>query len=297
MSAATSGIGFTTSGLGGLSLPSQSQLTQQFSSFVGSSTIVAQVAFLALVVIVFMIALRIGAQVIAYALTPSSDPYLVKGTVSGRTMLTIPQRPGAPGAVTLLRSRNQTGGIEFTWSTWILIEDLEYRQGSYRNVFNKGSGDQGATGARPGGQSGDGPNFPNNAPGLYIAPNTNALVVVMNTFTTPTEELTVSDIPLNKWLNVIIRVTGRVLDVYINGTIAARKVLDDVPKQNYGDVYVGANGGFDGLISSLRYYNHSLSASEIFAVSQAGPDLSMAKQVSVSPPYFALRWYFDGLNA
>ena len=290
MSAATSGIGFTTSSLGVPSIPSQSQLTQQFSSFVNSSTIVSQVAFLALVVIVFMIALRIGAQVIAYALAPSSDPYLVKGTVSGRTMLTIPQKPGTPGAVTLLRSRNQAGGIELTWSTWILIEDLQYRQGSYRNVFNKGSG-------TVEGQSGVGLNFPNNAPGLYIAPNTNALVVVMNTFTTPVEELTVPDIPLNKWLNVVIRVTGRVLDVYINGTIAARKVLDDVPKQNYGDVYVGANGGFDGLISSLRYYNRSLSATEIFALSQAGPDLSMAKQLSVFPPYFALRWYFDGLNA
>ncbi len=261
----------------------------EFTKFINSGSLLAQLAFLVLVVIVFMIALRVGAQTIAYLLSPGGSPYLLKGSSSGKSMLRIPQKPGTPGAVTLLRSRNQSDGIEFTWSVWVMIDDLVYRSGMYRHIFNKGSGNPSA--------DSDGVNYPNNAPGLYIAPNTNALVVRMNTFTTINEEVRIPDIPLNKWLNVVIRVTGNVLDVYVNGNIAARTVLDDVPKQNYGDVYVAANGGFDGLVSSLRYYNYSLSAMDIYNVSEAGPDLSMSKQLKVFPPYFSLRWYFDGLKA
>jgi hypothetical protein len=77
---------------------------------------------------------------------------------------------------------------------------------------------------------------PNNAPGLYIAPNTNALVIVMNTYNVINEETLIPDIPLNKWINVIIRCQNTTLDVYINGIISRSIHLLGVPKQNYGDV-------------------------------------------------------------
>ena len=48
----------------------------------------------------------------------------------------------------------------------------------YKCVFYKGNDFVGASDA----PANTGLNFPNNAPGLYIAPNTNNLVVVMNTF-------------------------------------------------------------------------------------------------------------------
>ncbi|MEI6614520.1 MAG: LamG-like jellyroll fold domain-containing protein, partial [Chrysiogenales bacterium] len=93
-------------------------------------------------------------------------------------------------------------------------------------------------------------NFPNNAPGLYIAPNTNNLVIFMNTFNVINEEIEVNDIPLNKWVNVMIRCENTTLDVYINGTIVKSHHLHGVPKQNYGDVYIAPNGGFSGYISN-----------------------------------------------
>ena len=108
-----------------------------------------------------------------------------------------------------------------------------------------------------------GVNFPNNAPGLYIAPNKNALVVMMNSFNKINEEIIIPDIPLNKWVNVIIRCQNTTLDVYINGTIARSINLIGVPKQNYGDVYVAMNGGFNGNISNLWYYNYALGTSKI----------------------------------
>ena len=46
-----------------------------------------------------------------------------------------------------------------------------------------------------------------------------------------------------------------------------------VPKQNYGDVFVGLNGGFDGNVSNLWYYDYALGTAEIQRIVNSGPIL------------------------
>ena len=135
------------------------------------------------------------------------------------------------------------------------------------------------------------------APGVYLHENKNALIIVMNTFKGFGEEIVVDHIPLHKWLNVIIRIEGNIMDIYINGAIAIRHVLADVVKQNYGDTHVNLNGGFSGLLSDLWYFNHALNTAEILQIVQNGPNLTMIQESPNSglnnfPPYFSLRWYF-----
>ena len=131
--------------------------------------------------------------------------------------------------------------------------------------------------------------------------NLNSLVIAMNTYDPSStssspdmnEIVIVNDIPLNKWISVMIRVDGRKLDTYINGTIVNRHMLRGVAKQNYGDVYVNMNGGFHGLLSDLWYHDYGLNASEIQTIVNNGPDLTKEKDDGVNPPYLALKWYFD----
>jgi hypothetical protein len=140
-------------------------------------------------------------------------------------------------------------------------------------------------------------NFPNNAPGLYITPNTNNLVVIMNTFNVINEEIIINDIPINKWLNVMIRCENNTLDIYINGTITKSHNLHGVPKQNYGDVYIAPNGGFDGYISNLWYYNYALGTNAIEKLVMAGPNTNMKGSSAFqtkNPDYLSLRWFFFG---
>ena len=182
-----------------------------------------------------------------------------------------------------LRSVNERDGIEFTWSVWIWISDLQYKSGQKRHIFSKGNNTiEGDTQQMT----------PNNAPGLYIHPTKNAFVVVMNTYNTMNEEVVVEDIPLNKWVNVMIRCEGKTLDVYVNGTIAVRHMLTGVPKQNYGDVWVTQNGGYDGMLSDLWYFDYALNTTEIMEIVLDGPDMTVvpAPQYPV-PLYFALRWF------
>ena len=257
--------------------------------FLESNSLVAKFAFLLLVIFAFVVLLRVGISLIGYFLKPSESPQLINGMVDATQMIVFPQDPSNNGAVTIYRSVNATDGLEFTWSTWIFINNLQTNAGIYKHVFSKGNSNI----------QQDGLIQPNNAPGLYIAPNTNDLVVLMNTFNVINEEITIPDMPLNKWFNVIIRCQNTTLDVYINGTIARSIELSGVPKQNYGDVYVAMNGGFNGYISNLWYYNYALGTAAIQNLVSGGPNTKMIGSSGMNDTqadYLSLRWFFYGSN-
>ena len=263
--------------------------TKSFTTkdFLQSNNLVAKFAFLLLIVFAFVISLRFGISALGYLLKPSQSPHLINGMVDANQMIVFPQDPSSNGAVTIYRSVNATDGLEFTWSTWIFINNLQSNAGIYKHIFSKGNSNFNEKGMIE----------PNNAPGLYIAPNTNALVVIMNTYNAINEEITIPDIPLNKWVNVIIRCKNTTLDVYVNGTIARSINLIGVPKQNYGDVYVAMNGGFNGYISDLWYFNYSLGTSAIQNILTKGPNTKMINDNGMTSNvynYLSLRWFFNG---
>jgi Concanavalin A-like lectin/glucanases superfamily len=254
--------------------------------FMNSSSLVARISFLLLVIIIFVIVLQFSISILAWFFGPNNSPKLINGMVDAKQMLVIPQDPSSSGAKPIIRSVNGPNGIEFTWSVWVFIDDTQSSQ--YRHIFSKGNANVVPE---------TGLNFPNNAPGLYIVPNTNAFKVIMNTYNDINEEVIINDIPLNKWINVIIRCKNTTLDIYINGTITKSLELSGVPKQNYGDVYVGMNGGFSGYVSNLWYYDYSLGTSAIYNLVKNGPNTKMVGSSAMSmknPNYLSVRWFFAG---
>jgi len=287
-----SDIGNISSGAGAFdSFKTDKTVSSGNKDFLESNSIVAKVAFLLLVVIIFFIAIRFSIKMLTWVFSYNDSPYLISGMVDGKTMQTITQDPNNSDSITLIRSDNQSNGIEFTYSVWLFIDDLVYQQGQFRHIFHKGNDNINYTNPPIG------MNFPNNAPGLYIAPNTNALVVVMNTFNDIMEKLIIEDIPINKWICVQIRVENHQLDVYINGKLAKRLIMKGVPRQNYGDVYVAMNGGFSGYLSDLRYFNYGLGTAKIQSIVDSGPNTKMSSSSMVNegkPRYLSLRWFFTG---
>jgi hypothetical protein len=266
--------------------------TQEFFK---SNSLVAQVAFFLLILFVFIILLRVGITLLGYFLGPTGSPKLIDGMIDAKQLIVIQQDPSLTDSITITRSTNATEGIEFTWSVWIYIDDLTYNSGRYRCVFYKGND----YAKNPNSQDSQGLNFPNNAPGLYISPNSNSLVVMMNTFNVINEEITIDNIPINKWVNVIIRCENNTLDIYVNGTIIKSHYLHGVPKQNYGDVYIAPNGGFSGYISNLWYYNYALGTAEIAKLTNKGPNTHMKGSNGLNikkPDYLSLRWFFYGMG-
>jgi hypothetical protein len=259
------------------------------TSFLDSNSLVAKISFLLLVIFVFIVVLQFSISFLGWFFNPSDSPHLINGMVDAKQLLIIPQDPSQSGAKTINRSVNATDGIEFTWSVWVFINDLGKPDDKYRHIFHKGNDTLDTTGL----------NYPNNAPGLYISPNTNALTVIMNTYDVINEEIVVPDIPLNKWVNVIIRCKNTTVDIYINGIVTKSAKLLGVPKQNYGNVYVAMNGGFDGYISNLWYYNYALGTAAIQNLVKKGPNTKMTGSSAMNmknPNYLSLRWYFYGNN-
>ena len=215
--------------------------------------------------------------------------------ISGSDSQVINQDPLQKSSITLLRSNNQKYGLEFTWSVWIYITDLNTSTTKYQHIFNKGENNYDQT---------TGIATLNNGPGLYISPGNsnskNGLRVIMNT-TGPVSGATPSDavidipnVPLKKWVNIVIRMENTMLDVYVNGIIAERKVLDYVPKQNFGNVMVCQNMGFSGNLSNLRYFNRALNVIEINNIVLWGPNTSASKSTNTTKggfKYLASSWY------
>jgi hypothetical protein len=265
--------------------------------FLTSNSLVAKVAFLFLVLIGFILLLRWGASILTWVLSPSRSPKIVSGMKDATKQMIFTQNPALSNSIPIMRSKNQDKGIEFTYTVWIFINDLplEKKDGAHKHIFHKGSGPGESTdkvfndGDDPAGIYG-----PNHAPGLYIAPDSNSLVVVMNTFKNIKETVKINDIPLNKWINVAIRVEGKNMDVYINGTIALRHIFASIPKQNYGNVYVNMESGFDGFLSDLWYHDYALSGTEVDSIVAAGPDMTMTDDdVKIFPKYLSLNWFFE----
>jgi len=285
-------LGKVSEGASGFIKPfSSNKYLQGGSEFLQSNSLVAKFAFLILALILFMCALRVGSSILAWLFAPSHSPILIDGMIAANQMMRIPQDPKVPGSIPILRSINNTDGLEFTWSVWIFVDDFAYKEHEYKHIFHKGNDGINYT-TEPFGM-----NSPNNGPGLYITPHTNNLVVVMSTFDEPKEEVIVKDLPLNKWVNVLIRVSKQnQLDVYINGVLAKRHILKSVPKQNYGDVFVSMNGGFSGFTSNLRYFDKALGTSYIQSIVDKGPNMKMLNGNDMGkskPQYLSARWYFN----
>lgn len=261
-------------------------------SFLQSNTIIAKFAFLILILIGFLFLFALGVNLMQYFFSAPTNPYVIYGMVDGNVSATIPSDPKQSNAVLINRSNNESKGLEFTWSYWMYINDLANTATTYQHIFNKGDVSFDATGVSK----------VNNGPGVYLKKSgtTNnsesaTLHIIMDTSSQTNNNIDIDNIPLRKWVHVAMRMQNTTFDIYVNGIVSNRLVLQDVPKQNYNDVNIGKNGGFVGKLSNLRYYTHALNAFEINNIVSSGPNTSQSSlsgaTTSGDSTYLSNIWY------
>lgn len=270
---------------------SLSDYTNMSSEFLESNSYIARAAFILLVVFTFFVLLRLLTGLIKYFIGRSSDPVkLVDGMADGTSPNIFTQ---GFGGNTIYRSSNQESGIEFTWAVSLNIKD-QATGPIFSHIFSKGSipsfvgGDSARTGIKT----------INQAPGMYLKNDDNSLIIMMDTFNqTNATKITIPNIPHNKWLNVLIRCKNKLLDIYINGQIVQSMNLPDVPKQNYGNVYVSQSGGFSGYMSNLFYFRHALSINEIQNLLVDSVNIQLTATTGginlTNTDYLGLKWYMS----
>jgi hypothetical protein len=83
----------------------------------------------------------------------------------------------------------------------------------------------------------------------------------------------VKDIPIQRWVNISIVSSGRVLDVYVDGKLQRSCILDNVihiPRQPL-HLRLGDNGGFGGRYSHVQMWSTQLTPDAIYGIYQLGP--------------------------
>jgi hypothetical protein len=281
---------------------SSKSLVDSSGEFLQTNTLIAKFVFLILVLIAFMILMNLGIYLLSYFFMPSKSPYIIKGIKDGSRKKQIHQDPSQPGSITLYRSNNQTTGMEYTWTVWLNIDPFATTDNNFKHVFSKGVNGVPITTTNAGQmQAGS------NAPGVYlqrttvknkdgnqtsIADNTCTLLVKMDTVSGSDETVTIEDVPFGKWVNVAIRLENKILDIYVNGTLKKRVAFQNVPKQNYGDIWVSQNDGFNGQLSDLRYFDRALNVFQLTNITMAGPNMkSTADIVDTSTDFLSGKWY------
>tara|TARA_Y100000768_G_scaffold381015_1_gene359027 strand:+ start:640 stop:1635 length:996 start_codon:yes stop_codon:yes gene_type:complete len=292
------------------------------SDFFNSNTLIAKASFLLFVIIIFICLYYVSSKILKNIFEPEKSPILYYGLYNtgsnGQSSISISQNPNNDGsAKTVYRSENEYDGIEFSYSVWVFINDLELNSDKYYHVFHKGS-------------TGEADSIydifgPNNCPGVYLYTGTKhsetgmssnslneknptvGLLTRLNVFNNSDsiksnvyyDDIHVEGIPIKKWVNIIIRSTSQnIVDIYINGTLTKRHELTNVIKQNYNDVHINLHQtGYPGYLSDLKYYNYAIGTMEINNIVSAGPTLVYPNNnqaiVASVPDYLSSKWYFN----
>ena len=208
-----------------------------------------------------------------------SDPFTLQSMQSGQTASTI-------AASSLATNGSDVPSSNFAYSIWFYINDWNYRYGEPKVVFGR-MGSKSTNGAGSiSGISGLDP-----CPAVVLGAVENNLSVSLGCFpganqepTPPTSSTTstpppttvlhtcnVTNIPIQRWVNLTMSVYGRSMDLYIDGKLVRTCLLPGVASvNNNSNIYVTPAGGFDGWTSKFQYFPNSINPQEAWNIYSKG---------------------------
>jgi hypothetical protein len=250
-----------------------SELTENISS---NETLMLVIKVVLVIILLIILINIVKYFYVRWDVSKTNNPVLIKGTKSGKQAMVISQDPNHVNYVPIKRSVDKDG-IEFSYAFWFVISDFAYKNGEWKHVFHKGNSSS----------------YPNRAPGVWIHPTNNIVRVYMNTMKNMLEFVDVDNIPLRKWVHMVISVKNKYLMIYVNGLLKVKKELSSLPRQNYGNVWANLYGGFEGFLSKLQYYDHSISSIEVDNLVTQGPGSGSCIDTNEVPPYLDDSWWLS----
>lgn len=178
---------------------------------------------------------------------------------------------------------------EYSYSMWLYITDVPTSQQPLKVLTRGGAGGSGSGSVKEN-------------PIMFLEGNTNRLYVSIATSASaagPTPSLIsicpsspnyqtsgyitvqVEYLPIQRWVHVAAVVNQDVLSVFVNGDIySVKSVMDGQTTstgarptfgRTAGDVTIGGAGNKTGYISSVLFYNYSISQKDVAAIYNRGP--------------------------
>ena len=181
----------------------------------------------------------------------------------------------------------------FAYSVWFYVNVWNSRYGEPKVVFGRMSSSSDTENGSIPGVRGQGP-----CPAVVLGAVENNVMVSLGCFPGADQKpdsgenvivhtCSVANIPIQKWVNLVVSVYGRTMDIYIDGKLVKTCLLPGVANVNgNSNVFLTPNGGFDGWTSKLAYFPKPLNPQEAWNIYAKGPTSWLASlftyQVQVS---------------
>lgn len=153
----------------------------------------------------------------------------------------------------------------YTYSIWFYIEDWNYKYGKEKIVLLRSD-----KSSKPCPKISLG-SFENDLiVSVETYPSTNRTATTLST-NSQTFNCTVKNIPIQSWVNTLVSINGRTLDVYIDGKLVKTCVMPGVAKvSGSSPVMITPNGGFSGYTSNIEFWQNSTNPQEAWNTYRKG---------------------------
>jgi len=213
--------------------------------------------FMTVIIIVLLVV------VVKYAM---KDANTLTDVADGKTTQTIE-------ASKLASSSSSNSDSNFSYSIWFYIDDWNYRYGEPKVIFGRMT----ANNTEPCPSVSLGAIQNNLLVALAVYPGTDTTststssTANANSVSKTIHTCNVSNIPIQKWTNLIVSAYGRSLDIYIDGKLVKTCVLPGVAYiDSSAPIYVTPNGGFAGWTSKFKYFSESCDPQKAWNIYQEG---------------------------
>jgi hypothetical protein len=215
-----------------------------------------------------------------------NDPNTLQGMTNGQTSTKI-------AASSLPTNGSGAAATNFTYSVWFYVNDWNYRYGKPKVIFGRMGAKSSSETGHVEGVEGKDPcpavvfgTIENNVgislscyPGQDTSPTTSGGKTIVHT-------CNVANVPIQRWVNLLISVYGRTLDVYLDGKLTRTCLLPGITSVSQNSpIFVTPAGGFDGWTSKLQYWPQPYNPQQAWNIYTQGPKsglFSGSYQVEVS---------------
>jgi hypothetical protein len=197
------------------------------------------------------------------------DPYTLTGVIDASIQTNIP-------ASSLATNGTVVPQTNFAYSIWFFVNDWNVQFGRpkvlFANMMPKNSSISDPTSIPVIGGS-------NPCPTVVLGAYTNDLTIYVTSFPSNNSgtnkvmlnTFNVSNIPIQKWVNLIISVYGTTLDAYLDGKLVSTFILQGIAKINPGNsLFVTPLGGFNGFTSRFQYFPNPINPQEAWNIYRDG---------------------------
>lgn len=192
-----------------------------------------------------------------YKLFSKSGTSLVSTQQDATIMTTIP-------ASSLSTSDTQN----YTYSVWIYIDNWNYRYGETKKILSRIDGE-----LHP-------------SPLIELGAFSNDIITRVNCYpdssadqNEPIDQIhhtVIRNVPLQAWVNYLVSLNNRTLDVYLDGKLVKTSVLPGVAKiATSVPVLITPEGGFSGFIANVKYWPNATNPSQAWNIYRGGYGGSM----------------------